>query len=260
MGYKNNQLGFPKDLLISRAIIKKGNFALIPENGLVKNIIPGFEGCSITILSSPKIGATFVDYIVDMEDGGYNKLGFGGDGVETFVYVIDGAINVNTEDEKFSLTQGGYLYCPPQNKMFFENISGKNAHLFLYKRRYKQIEGHAPYTVNGSTEQVKEYCYEDMDNVFISDLLPKEIAFDMNFHILSFKPGASHGYIETHVQEHGAYVLTGQGMYNLDNNWVPVKKGDYMFMSAYSLQAAYGVGTEMFSYVYSKDCNRDEDI
>ena len=26
----------------------------------------------------------------------------------------------------------------------------------------------------------------------------------MNMHILSFAPGASHGYIETHVQEHGA--------------------------------------------------------
>ncbi|MGK7460504.1 (S)-ureidoglycine aminohydrolase, partial [Salmonella enterica] len=48
------------------------------------------------------------------------------------------------------------------------------------------------------------------------------------------------------------------GVYNLDNNWVPVKKGDYIFMGAYSLQAGYGVGRgEAFSYIYSKDCNRD---
>ncbi len=46
----------------------------------------------------------------------------------------------------------------------------------------------------------------------------------MNMHILSFAPSASHGYIETHVQEHGAYILSGQGVYNLDNNWIPVKK------------------------------------
>lgn len=52
--------------------------------------------------------------------------------------------------------------------------------------------------------------------------------------------------------------LSGQGVYNLDNNWVPVKKGDYIFMGAYSLQAGYGVGRgEAFSYIYSKDCNRD---
>ncbi len=42
-------------------------------------------------------------------------------------------------------------------------------------------------------------------------------------------------------------ILSGQGVYNLDNNWI-VKKGDYIFMGAYSLQAGYGVGRgEAFS-------------
>ena len=99
-----------------------------------------------------------------------------------------------------------------------------------------------------------------MEDVILIDFLPKELGFDMNMHILSFEPGASHGYIETHVQEHGAYILSGQGVYNLDNNWVPVKQGDYIFMGAYSLQAGYGVGREAFSYIYSKDCNRDVEI
>lgn len=51
-----------------------------------------------------------------------------------------------------------------------------------------------------------------MDDVILLDFLPKELGFDMNMHILSFAPGASHGYIETHVQEHGAYILSGQGV------------------------------------------------
>lgn len=45
--------------------------------------------------------------------------------------------------------------------------------------------------------------------MILLDFLPKELGFDMNMHILSFEPGASHGYIETHVQEHGAYILSG---------------------------------------------------
>lgn len=53
--------------------------------------------------------------------------------------------------------------------------------------------------------------YEGMEDVILLDFLPKELGFDMNMHILSFEPGASHGYIETHVQEHGAYILSGQG-------------------------------------------------
>ena len=47
-------------------------------------------------------------------------------------------------------------------------------------------------------------------------------------------------------------------MYNLDNEWIPVKKGDYLFMGAYCPQASYAVGRgEDFAYIYSKDCNRD---
>lgn len=86
--------------------------------------------------------------------------------------------------------------------------------------------------------------YEGMDNCHIKDLLPAagDFGFDMNMHILKFKLGASHGYIETHIQEHGMYFLSGKGMYRLDNDWVPVKKGDYVFLDAYVPQACYAVG------------------
>ena len=83
----------------------------------------------------------------------------------------------------------------------------------------------------------------------------------MSMRTLSCNHGPTYGYGLTHVQESGAYVRSGVGVYNLDNNWVPVKKGDYIFMGAYSLQAGYGVGRgEPFSYIYSKDCNRDVEI
>lgn len=64
MGYLNNVTGYRDDLLANRAIVKHGNFALLTPDGLVKNIIPGFENCDATILSTPKLGASFVDYLV----------------------------------------------------------------------------------------------------------------------------------------------------------------------------------------------------
>lgn len=51
-----------------------------------------------------------------------------------------------------------------------------------------------------------------------------------------------------------------RGCITLDNTWVPVKQGDYIFMAAYVPQAGYAVGKEEFSYIYSKDCNRDVEI
>ena len=259
MGYRNNELGYPKDILSTRAVIKKGNFALIPPNGLVKNVIPGFEGCDITILSSPKLGASFVDYLITMGKDGRTSKGFGGGGIETFAYVIHGKVSATAGGTEYIMSKGGYIYCPSTEELNLKNMNGQESEIFLYKRRYIPVEGYTPEIVCKNIDEIAPVNYEDMDDVLFYNLLPKDLAYDMNFHILSFKPGASHGYIETHVQEHGAYILTGEGMYNLDNNWMPVKKGDYIFMGAYSLQAAYAIGREeSFSYIYSKDCNRDE--
>lgn len=259
MGYINHNTGYPKDLLASRAIIKRHNYALIPPDGLVKNIIPGFENCDITIMSTPKIGASFVDYLVTMNKDGNNQQGFGGNGVEVFVYVISGNVTAKANQESFNLTTGGYLFCPAGVKLYMEN-NATTSRLFLYKRRYVPLIGHQARVIANHVDKLPIINYEDMDNVFVQDLLPKELGFDMNFHILTFKPGASHGYIETHVQEHGAYLLSGEGMYLLDNEWIPVKKDDYIFMGAYSLQACYAVGKEPLSYIYSKDCHRDVEI
>jgi len=261
MGYRDQQIGYPAGVLQSRSIIKKNNYAIITPSGLVKNIVPGFENCEMTILASPKLGASFVDYVVTMLPGGGNSRGFGGDGVETFVYVISGSIKAGDGEKTYDLGQTGYLYVPADKKMFLENTA-ERSELFLYKRRYRPVEGHQAHTVSGHTNKLASSDYEGMKDVQLTDLLPVgDLGFDMNIHILSFQPGASHGYIETHVQEHGALILSGEGMYNLDNEWLPVEKGDYIFMAAYTHQAGYGVGRKgVFSYIYSKDCHRDEEI
>jgi len=263
MSYINNTTGYREDLLANRSIIKRGNFALIEPDGLVKNIIPGFENCELTILSTPKIGASFVDYLVTIKPNGQNIQGFGGEGIEVLFYVLEGAVAVWNTDCTEELSKGGYLFSPAGNKIYFKNNGNTDVKVFLYKRRYVEVEGHKAYTVCNNINNVEWVNYEGMKDVLVKDFLPSatNLGFDMNFHILSFKPGASHGYIETHVQEHGAYIYSGQGVYNLDNNWIPVKKGDYLFMGAYSLQASYAVGRdEDFAYVYSKDCNRDVEI
>ncbi|WP_314067323.1 (S)-ureidoglycine aminohydrolase [uncultured Vagococcus sp.] len=261
MGYKTNEMGYPTDLLASRAVIERGNFAIIPPNGLVKNVLPGFDNCEMTILATPKLGATFVDYVCNVLPGGKNDQGFGGNGIETFIYVMTGELTVSVGQETFDLTTGGYVYCPPTEKLTFVNHSSVATETFLYKKKYQPADGYEPYVVSGNSNEVEGEAYEGMTDVNFKNLLPTDLNFDMNFHILAFDTGGSHGYIETHYQEHGALLLSGEGMYNLDNNWVPVKKGDYIFMGAYNLQACYSVGRNApLSYLYSKDCNRDVEL
>ena len=261
MGYRTNELGYPTDLLQSRAVVERGNFALIPPQGLVKNMLPNFKDCEMTILATPKLGATFVDYLCRVLPGGGNAIGFGDKGIETFLYVLAGELTVSDGEKSYDLTTGGYIYVPEDKVLTFENKGKTPTETFLYKKRYQAVDGLKTYTYVGNSNEVVGVAYEDMTDVDFKTLLPSDLDFDMNFHILSFETGGAHGYIETHYQEHGALLLSGEGMYNLDNHWIPVKEGDYIFMGAYNLQACYSVGRKApLSYLYSKDCNRDVEI
>lgn len=251
-------MGYPTDILTSRAIVRPGKFALIPPEGLVNNVIPGFEGCEISILMSPKIGASFVQYVVTMNPGGQNMSGFGGSGIETFVYCMDGQVKVmNESGETHLLETGGYFYCPPDDRMRLLNESETPARLFLYKQKYEPLPGHKPWSVVGNANDLEGIDYDNMKEVNFKSFLPSDLGFDMNIHILTFSSPACHPFVETHVQEHGAYILSGEGMYNLDNEWMPVKKGDAIWFGPFVPQAAYSVGRDKLSYIYSKDCNRD---
>ncbi len=249
-------MGYPNDLLSSRAFVKPGLWAVIPKDGLVNNVIPIIEGCKVSIVASPKMGASFVQYVAEAEDnGGTTETWANEENIESFIYCISGRLSVKIGDEEKTLTDGGYGFAPAGTGISFKS-SGKSK-LLLYKQIYIPIEGKSAYRVWGNTNDIEYRIYDNMENVFIKDLLPVDTAFDMNMHILSFEPGGCHPIVETHVQEHGAYILSGEGMYYMDDRWMGIKKDDFMWFGPYVPQCAYGVGREQFAYIYSKDCNRD---
>ena len=53
-------MAYPEGLLKTRAVIRPGEYAVIPPEGRVRNVIPGIEDCNMSILASPKLGASFV--------------------------------------------------------------------------------------------------------------------------------------------------------------------------------------------------------
>jgi (S)-ureidoglycine aminohydrolase len=251
-------MGYPADLLSTRAVVKPGLYAVIPKDGLVNNVIPGIEGCRVSILASPKMGASFVEYIISAEPGGGTKSIFAMEtGIESFIFCIKGELDVTVDGTSYKLTDGGYAYCPAEFGMGFKNNTDSNTEFLLYKQKYIPVGQYATKVCIGNVNDIEYRIYEGMENVLIKDLLPTDPAFDMNMHILSFKPGGCHPFVETHVQEHGAYVLSGEGVYLLDDAWRGIKKDDFLWFGPYVAQASYGVGREDFTYIYSKDCNRD---
>lgn len=251
-------MSYPKDLLSTRAVVKPGLFAVIPKDGLVNNVIPYIENCRVSIVASPKMGASFVEYVAEAEPGGGTLSPFGAEETtESFLYCISGTLSVSSGEKTDQMTDGGYLYAPPGAGIRFRNTGTGSAKLLLYKQTYLPYEGVSPRPYAGNVNDIAYRIYDGMSNVYIKDLLPTDLGFDMNMHILAFEPGGCHPFAETHVQEHGAYILSGEGMYLMDDTWMGIKKDDFMWFGPYVPQCAYGVGRELFAYLYSKDCNRD---
>ncbi|KDR96300.1 (S)-ureidoglycine aminohydrolase [Peptoclostridium litorale DSM 5388] len=254
-------MGYPNGLLETRAVIKPGRYTIIPPDGLVNNVIPSFKNIVTSIIASPKYGASFVQYLLKLNKDGECTETFGGDGrIETFIYCLEGEITVTAGEEEYKLTSGGYVYSPAKLGMKFKNAAIGESKALLYKQVFVPTEGKEPWVVFGNTNDIEEQIYDGMENVKLKDLLPIDTAFDMNMHILSFEPGGCHPFVETHVQEHGAYMLSGEGVYNLDNEWIPVQKEDFIWFGPYTPQAVYCSGRENLTYIYSKDCNRDVEL
>ena len=55
----------------------------------------------------------------------------------------------------------------------------------------------------------------------------------MHVNIVNFEPGGVIPFAETHVMEHGLYVLEGKAVYRLNQDWVEVEAGDYMWLRAF---------------------------
>ena len=85
---------------------------------------------------------------------------------------------------------------------------------------------------------------------------PTDLRHDMHVNIVTLEPGAVIPFTETHVMEHGLYVLEGKAVYRLNRDWVEVEAGDFMWLRAFCPQACYAGGPGRFRYLLYKDVNR----
>jgi (S)-ureidoglycine aminohydrolase len=96
-----------------------------------------------------------------------------------------------------------------------------------------------------------------LEGVILKKLLSPEPAFDIAMNIFTFQPGTSLPVIETHIMQHGVYMLQGQGLYYLGDRWYQVKAGDFIWMGSFTTQSFYCTGYSPARYIYYKDINRE---
>ena len=157
------------------------------------------------------------------------------------------------------LETGGYAYIPAGLIWSLRNTNKEKSVFHWIRKRYLSVEGiERPKPFITSDDAVKPVSMPDTDGVWQTSRFvdPLDIRHDMHVNIVTFQPGGLIPFAETHVMEHGLYVLQGKGAYYLNGDWREVEEGDYMWLRAFCPQACYAAGNKPFRYLLYKDVNR----
>jgi (S)-ureidoglycine aminohydrolase len=238
---------------ITRSVVKRSH-ALISPDGYINSVIPGWRGCTVNVIINEQMGAHFSQTIVTFQQGGV--LAGRTLQSEAFFYVVSGRGKAMVGGESRDLSQGNYIYIPVGKEYRLHSMEA-GAQLLSFHKVYERLDGvSVPGVFYGRTEEVDGAVYLGDAALRLQVLLPDEPAFDMAVNIFTYDPGGHLPLVETHVMEHGLLYLQGQGVYRLDQDWYPVKKGDCIWMAPYCQQWFTAMGKEPAVYIYYKNVNR----
>ena len=230
------------------------NHAFIAPDGHVKTPQPAWKHALVTLLISPQMGARFSQYLVTMQAEGEGTPPL--PGVERFIYVLEGSVSVTTEADTFSLEPQGFAFLPADDPHFITATT--ETKLSVLERRFILSESDEllPIVV-GNLQDVRDEPFLDSEHVSLKKLLPDDPKFDLAINIMTFQPGATLPFVETHVMEHGLLMLTGEGLFRLGESWYPTCQNDAIWMGPYCPQWFGALGQTPSSYLLYKEVNRD---
>lgn len=247
----------PQQGLVTSRVVVERNFAILPPEGIPESTLPAWRDTGVRILAAPAMGADFAMYLLDVKAGGGTQHALESD-VECFFYCIEGEAVLTLDAGTQPMLAGGYAYLAPGSTVTLASRHG--ARLIWLKKVYEPLAGVAPRDVIGNESAIAGEPFMEIAELLLKKLLPDETGFDMAMNIFTFPPGYSLPITETHVMEHGLYMLEGQGLYYLGDTWREVKAGDFIWMGPYCPQSFYATSSVPARYIYYKNVNRDVEL
>ena len=249
-------------LLTDRAVVKEA-YTVIPRGVLtdiVTSNLPGWTNTRAWILARPIAGfaTTFAQYSVQAAAGGGSDTPEEEAGVESVVFILTGTLSMHLEGSDYEMSPGGYAYIPAGASWRVTNRGTEPVNFQWIRKAYKPWSGGAPKAFVTSDQEVAPVPMPDTDNAWATTRFvdPNDLTHDMHVNIVTFTPGGVIPFAETHVMEHGLYVLEGKAVYRLNDDWVEVQEGDFLWLRAFCPQACYAGGPGKFRYLLYKDVNR----
>lgn len=243
-------------------------WALIPaavQRDIVTSLLPGWTGTRAWILARPLTGfaETFAQYAVELAPGGGSADPEPDPDAEGVLFVAHGHARLTLGRDRHDLRPGSYVYLPASSVWTLWNHGDALCGLHWIRRRYVPAPGlQPPDALVTHDGDVTPAPMPGTANAWSTQRFvdPLDLRHDMHVNIVNFQPGGRIPFAETHVMEHGLYVLEGTADYLLNDEVVPVGPGDFMWLRAFCPQACVATGTGPFRYLLYKDVNRHVDL
>ena len=251
------------DLLTGRAIFTEA-YAVIPRasmRDIVTSLLPFWDKTRAWVIARPLSGfaETFAQYIMEISPGGGSENPEPDPEAEGVIFIVEGELLLTLSGARHMLKPGGYAFIPPGSIWTVKNPSPAPVKFHWVRKAYEKVEGiEVPPAFVTSDGDVQPIAMPGTDGTWATTRFadPLDIRHDMHVNIVTFEPGGTIPFAETHVMEHGLYVLEGKAVYRLNGDWVEVEAGDFMWLRAFCPQACYAGGPGRFRYLLYKDVNR----
>lgn len=239
-------------------------YAVIPAavmTDIVTSALPGWIKTRAWIIARPLSGfaETFAQLIVELAPDGGSDQPEPDPGAEGVVFVVRGTPTLTLRGARHPLSPGSYAYLAPGEDWSIANHTRGPATFHWIRKAWEPARGlEKPDSFVTSDQAIPPSAMPDTGGRWATTRFVSndDLRHDMQVNIVTFKPGGVIPFAETHVMEHGLYVLTGHGDYLLNTDRVQVGPGDFMWLRAFCPQACEVVGDQPFRYLLYKDMNR----
>ena len=254
----------PQDALLTDRAMFTDAYAVIPK-GTMRDIttsaLPFWENARLWVIARPLSGfaETFSHYIMEVAPGGGSDKPETDPLAQAVLFVVGGAADLTVNGATHQLTEGSYAYLPPATQWSLRNTGVEPVRFHWIRKAYQAVDGiEAPDVIITNDSDVTPIAMPGTDGKWATTRFvdPTDLRHDMHVNVVTFEPGAVIPFAETHVMEHGLYVLEGKAVYRLNQDWVEVEAGDFMWLRAFCPQACYAGGPGRFRYLLYKDVNR----
>jgi (S)-ureidoglycine aminohydrolase len=254
----------PQTQLMTARAVFTPSYCLIPKGcftDIVTSLLPGWTQTRLWLIARPLSGfaETFSQYVMEVAPGGGSDAPDPETGAEHWLFFTGGLATLTIGGTGTEMEAGSYAYIPPRTPWKLLAEGSAPARFHWLRKLYQPAPGlpvPQPLVINERDVPVRWMPDTDQRWGTTRFVDPDDLAHDAHVNIVTFEPGGRIPFEETHVMEHGLYVLEGRAAYKLNQDWVEVEAGDFMWLRAFCPQACIAAGPGRFRYLLYKDVNR----